>query len=229
MSNVSTPFMAGGVELPQPRPLSGPEQRVVRLCLSALGGLGAASMLGVASSLYLMNTYPLLLIALSPLGRHLVLVAPVVDPVAFVAVAVGRRMIFYLPCFQLGRTLGPSGITWIEARAARFGFFVRWMERLFARASHVIAFTMAGPTVSALAGMSEMRGGVFAALAALGLVARMLLLLTFAEWLRAPIEVVREWIYEYWVPGTLVIVTGIALQRWRRRGARNGAPGKLRA
>jgi hypothetical protein len=57
----------------------------------------------------------------------------------------------------------------------------------------------------------------------------MLLLLTFAEWLRAPIEVVREWIYEYWVPGTLVIVTGIALQRWRRRGARNGASGKLRA
>jgi hypothetical protein len=57
----------------------------------------------------------------------------------------------------------------------------------------------------------------------------MLLLLTFAEWLRAPIEVVREWIYEYWVPGTLVIVMGIALQRWRRRGARNGASGKLRA
>lgn len=229
MGNGSTPFTADGVELPQPRPLSGPDQRVIRLCLSALGGLGAASMLGVASSLYLVNAYPLLLIALSPLGRHLVLVAPVVDPVAFVAVAVGRRMIFYLPCFQLGRTLGQTAITWIEARAARFGIFVRWLERLFARASHAVTFTMAGPTVSALAGISGMRAGVFAALASLGLVARMLALLYFAEWLRAPIEIVRTWIYEYWIPGTVVIVTLIAWRRWRRRGAASATPGQLKA
>jgi membrane protein DedA with SNARE-associated domain len=229
MATGPTSFTASGFDLPQPRPLSGPEQRVVRLCLSALGGLSAASMLGVASSLYLVNAYPLLLIALSPLGRHLVLIAPVVDPVAFVAVAVGRRMIFYLPCFQLGRTLGPAAIRWIETRAARFGRFVRWLEKLFARASRTVTFTMAGPTVSALAGIAGMRAGVFFALAALGLVVRMLLLLYFAEWLRTPIEAVRAWIYEYWVPGTLLIVAGIALQRWRRRGTTREAPGEIRA
>ena len=220
MENVSGTLAAGGVDLPpEPRPLTGPEQRVMRRCLSALGVLGTGSMLGVASSLYLVNTYPLLLIALSPLGRHLVLVAPVVDPVAFVVLAVGRRMIFYLPCFHLGRALGPAGIPWIEARAARFGYFVRWLERLFARASHTVVFAMAGPTVSGLAGISGMRAGVFAALAAAGLVARMLLLLAFADWLRGPIEAVRALIYAYWVPGTVAIVAIIALQRWRRRSA----------
>ena len=220
MGNVSSTLSGGAVDLPpESPPLTGPEQRVMRLCLSALAVLGSGSMLGVASSLYLVNAYPLLLIALSPLGRHLVLVAPVVDPVAFVVVAVSRRMIFYLPCFHLGRALGPAGIPWIEARAARFGYFVRWLERLFSRASHVVVFTMAGPTVSGLAGISGMRAGVFVALASLGLVARMLLLLAFADWLRGPIEAVRALIYAYWVPGTLGIVAIIALQRWRRRSA----------
>ena len=218
MGNVFGTLAAGEIGPPPPA-LTGPKRRVVRLCLSALGVLGAGSMLGVALSLYLVNAYPLLLIALSPLGRHLVLVAPAVDPVAFVAVAVGRRMIFYLPCFHLGRALGPAGITWVEARAARFGYFIRWLERLFARASHLVVFAMAGPTVSGLAGIAGMRAAVFVALASLGLVARMLLLLYFADWLRAPIESVRALIYEYWVPGTGVIVAFVALRRWRRRNA----------
>ena len=40
----------------------------------------------VASDADVVNEAPLLLIALSPLGRHLVLVAPTVDPIAFLAV-----------------------------------------------------------------------------------------------------------------------------------------------
>ena len=74
---------------------SGPspeERRIVALCLSILGVLSSGAMLGVAFSLYLVNHYPLLLIALSPLGRHLVLVAPTVHPAAFVVVAVGRHI-----------------------------------------------------------------------------------------------------------------------------------------
>ena len=198
----------------------GPEQRrVVRRCLSALGVLGGASMVGVAFSLYLVNHQPLLLIALSPLGRHLVLVAPIVDPVAFVAVALARRMVFYLATFYLGRALGPAGIIWIEARAVHFGRFVRWIERLFSRASHVVVFAMASPTVAALAGISGMRTGVFLALATAGLIVRLVIVLGFAEWLREPIEWLLGWIDEYWIPGTVVLVTGVAIYQWRRRVA----------
>ena len=89
--------------------LDSEQRKTVRLCLSVLGALGTASLIGVAFSLYLVNHYPLLLIALSPLGRHMVLVAPMVDPIAFVVVAVARRMGFYLASFHLGRTLGPAG------------------------------------------------------------------------------------------------------------------------
>ncbi len=98
-----------------PSTLTTEERKTTRLCLTVLGVLGTGSMVGVAFSLYLVNHHPLLLVALSPLGRHLLLVAPIVDPLAFVTVTVGRRMLFYLTSFHLGRALGPLGIPWIEA------------------------------------------------------------------------------------------------------------------
>ena len=189
---------------------------LVRRSLSVLGVLSVGSMAGATASLYLVGHYPLLLIALSPLGRHLILVAPIVDPVAFVAVAVLRRMAFYLACFQLGRGLGPSGVVWLEARAARFARFVRWVESLFARAPHLVVFVMAGPTVSGLAGMTGIRTLPFVSLAGTSLVMRMLLVLGFAEILREPIERILAWIDENWVPGTVVLTLAMLLYQWRR-------------
>ncbi len=204
--------------------LSADERRAVRVCLGILAVLGTGSLVGVASSLYLVNHYPLALIALSPLGRHLVLVAPVVDPVAFLAVAFARRMAFYVTIFYLGRALGPAGITWIEARAGGLGRFVRWVEGLFARASHLVVLVATSPTVSALAGISGMRLPVFLALGSVSLLARLLLVLGFAELLREPIEQLLALIDEYWIPGTVVLVIGLAIYQWRRAdGSRPGA------
>jgi membrane protein DedA with SNARE-associated domain len=192
-------------------------RRTVRFCVSALVTLSTCSLLGVAFSLYLVNHQPLLLVALSPIGRHLLLVAPTVDPFAFVAVVVARRMLFYLASFHLGRALGPAGIVWIEARAARFGRFVRWMERLFQRASYPIVFLFSGPNLSALAGASGMRPPTFASLAAPGLVLRAIVVLAIAASVREYIEAVLAWIDAHWVPGTIAMLAIAALYRWRRR------------
>ena len=201
-----------------------PEQRALaRRSLSVLGVLSVGSMAGVASSLYLVNHYPLLLVALSPLGRHVVLAAAVVDPVALVAVAVVRRTIFYLACFQLGRSMGPSGVVWLEARAARFARFVRLVERLFARWSRAVVFLSTGPTVSALAGMSGMSLRSFVPLATAGLVLRMVAVILFAEALREPIEELLAWIDRYWRPGTALLVVGTLLYQWHRVRAQRAA------
>jgi membrane protein DedA with SNARE-associated domain len=179
--------------------------------------LGSGSLLGVAFSPYLVTHWPLTLVALSPLGRHLVLVVPVVDPVAFLAVSLGRRLIFYLACFQLGRALGPWGIPWIEERARHFGRFVRFVERLFALAPRLVVFVMAGPTVSALAGVSQMRLRVFAPLATAGLALRLLAVLGFGEWMRRYIELTLAWIEAWWLPATVVTVVAVGVyQLWRR-------------
>ena len=194
--------------------LSDEQRKLARRCLWGLGILGAGSLGGVAFSLYLVNHYPLLLMALSPLGRHLVLVAPTVDPTALVFVTVIRRMAFYLLTFYLGRALGSTAIDWLEARSPYFARFVRWLERLFARASHLVVLVMAGPTVSALAGISGMRVAVYLPLATTGLVARILLVIGLAEWLREPIEWMLALIDRYWVPGTVVLVVAtLAYQR----------------
>jgi membrane protein DedA with SNARE-associated domain len=209
------PAPAGG---PDPGWLLDAERRwTIRVCVSTLATLSSISLLGVAFSLYLVNHHPLLLVALSPIGRHLLLVAPSVDPFAFVAVVVARRMLFYLASFHLGRALGPAGIVWIEARAARFGRFVRWLERLFERGSYPIVFFLSGPTLSALAGASGMRPLTFAALAAPGLVLRAVVVLGVAASVRVYIETALAWIDDHWIPGTVLMLALVALYRWRRR------------
>jgi hypothetical protein len=106
--------------------LSAENRRIVRICLVALALLSTGSLIGVASSLYLVEHAPLLLIALSPLGRHFVLTAPSLDPVPFVAVGTLRRLAFYVSCFYLGRALGPVALVWIEARARSSSEAASW-------------------------------------------------------------------------------------------------------
>jgi membrane protein DedA with SNARE-associated domain len=208
-----TPPVVPGGSPPSP---STEDLRVVRACLGVLGVLVTSSALGVALSPYLLTHHPLLLLALSPIGRHLVLVAPTVDPLAFTAVVVVRRLLFYAACFLLGRALGPAGIPWLEARAARFARFVRWVEALFARASHAVVLLLPGPTVSGLAGISGMGAWRFGALATSGLVLRALLVVAFGAWMREPIEALLDWIGEYWIPATALTVAAVALHQWRR-------------
>jgi membrane protein DedA with SNARE-associated domain len=206
----SSPFAANSETDPSGR------ARRIRLSLTALAILSAGSALGVAFFLYLVNHFPLLLIALSPLGRHVVLITPLADPVAIVAVVASRRMLFYAASFHLGRDLGPPGIDWLEQRAARFGRWVRWIERLFNRASRTVVLVGTGPTIAALAGISGMRFSVFMPLAAAGLVVRMALYVAFAGLLREPIEWLLAKIDEIWIPGTIVLVAAVAIYQWRR-------------
>lgn len=203
---------------PGPPPvLDGEAQLRARRWGALLGVLGACSLLGVAFSPYLVTHWPVLLIALSPLGRHMVLVAPVVPPVVFVGVLVVRRLVFYLACFQLGRALGPWAIPWVESHSRLFGRFLRLLERLFRRAPHAVVLVMSGPSISALAGVSGMRAGAFVPLAIASLTARMLLVLGFAAWIGEYVELALTRIEAHWVPATSVTLCGAVLWQLRRR------------
>jgi membrane protein DedA with SNARE-associated domain len=214
---IASPGEVGALEAPPT--LDGEAQLRVRRWGLVLGVLGAGSLLGVAFSPYLVTHWPLLLVGLSPLGRHMVLVAPVTNPVAFFLVLVVRRLLFYLACFQLGRALGPWAIPWVESRSRLFGRFLRLLERLFNRAPHAVVLVMSGPSVSALAGVSTMRLEAFVPLATLSLAARVLLVMGLATWLRVYVEIVLAWIDAHWIPATAVTLTGVVLyqvyRRWR--------------
>lgn len=206
---------------------------MARRCLLVLGALWALSTVGRAFSLYLINHHPLLLVVMSPMGSHVLLAAALTNPIALLGVATARRLVFYGATFFLGRALGPYAIQWIEARARHFARFVRLIERWFARAPRLVVLVAAGPTVSALAGMSGMGLPTYAALATLGLTVRIWIWIQFAGVLRGPIEQLLAWIDEYWVPGTVVVITIIAVTQWRRvraaRAARAGLDGIRRS
>src|SRR5262245_41194925 len=222
MQLAPAPVPAGPAPPAAPEPdrswlLDPDRRRTVRVCVTTLATLSTLSLTGVTFWFWLVNHQPLLLVAMSPIWRHLLLVAPTVDPYAFVAVVVVRRMIFYMASFHLGRALGPAGISWIEARARRFGRFVRALERIFLRASVPIVFAFSGPTISALAGVSGMPPRRFAALAASGLVLRAIVVLAVAVSVRGYIEIVLAWIDEHWVHGTIAMLVLVGLYLWRRR------------
>lgn len=220
--------LAPDIKAPDTSSLGPEERRLARRSLSALGLLSIGSAVGLASSAYLVNHYPLLLIALSPIGRHLILVVPRVDPVSFLLVGGLRRLAFYMACFQLGRALGPPGVVWLEERYARFARWVKWIERYFAKAPRLVVLFFAGPTISALAGMSGMPASTYVPLAGASLLVRLLLILVFGELLREPIEWLLGVIDAYWVQITAVMVGGVlAYQLWRIRRSRRRAQGEV--
>jgi membrane protein DedA with SNARE-associated domain len=72
--------------------------------------------------------------------------------------------------------------------------------------------------MSAIAGMSGMRGPTFGLLVGAGLVLRMLFIVLVAEWFREPIEELLAWIERIWLPGTAVMLAGVLIYKsWRRR------------
>ena len=193
------------------------QRRIVRRCLLALAVMGTGSMIGATSVLYLANHSPLLLIALSPIGRHLILVAPTVPSVPFVAVGTLRRLAFYLPCFFLGRTLGFKALAWLETRFRGAVRFVRWLDRIFQRARYPAVFLLLGPIMSTIAGNARMPLATWIPLVAAGLALRMIVIFWFGDWMREPIEYLLALFDEVWIPGTILLVTGTGLYQWRKR------------
>ena len=165
----STPGRASETPADVETGLDDSQRRVVRLCLIGLAVLGTGSMIGAMSVLYLANHFPLLLIALSPTGRHLILVVPTVHPAAFVAVATLRRLAFYVPCFILGRTLGSTALAWLETRFRGAARFVQWLDRIFQRAQYPAVFFLPGPIMSTIAGNAQMPVATWILLIACGL------------------------------------------------------------
>jgi hypothetical protein len=195
--------------------LSSVDRKLVLYCVLVMGVLGVASAVGMGFSLYLVNHYPLLLVALSPIGRHMVLVAPAVDPVAFVLVIVVRRTVFYFASFQMGCALGPVAVDWLKYRSPRTGRFIGWLQVLFTRASVAAVFFLPGPAMSTIAGSVGMRTRIFLPLTVFGLVFRTLLVIEIAEWFREPIEVFLAWADAYWIPGTVLMFAVMALYQWK--------------
>jgi membrane protein DedA with SNARE-associated domain len=199
--------------------LSARDRKIVRACLLTLATLTVGTWIGVATSPYLVNNHPLVLIGISPLSRHMILVAPLVGAPMVLLVGGLRSLAFTVVSYILGRSIGEPGLVWLEERSANAGRFVRWLERFFQRWSYFAVFVFPLGVMGCVAGVARMRPFGFFAAAIAGITFRLSVYVWLADSIRGPIMSLLEFIRIYQVPATVVLVIGVGTyQVYKRRG-----------
>jgi membrane protein DedA with SNARE-associated domain len=191
--------------------------------LGVAAAIGIANLVGIAFAPGLLKHAPLVLIALSPLGRHLVLAATVTPMVPFVIVGTTRRLLVAALSYALGRAYGTRGIGWVKARYPQLEPFLRALEWLFARAAPLLLFVAPGPLVCALAGATGMRAWLALPIAAAGQTAWMIVTYRLGEALAVWLAPIVAFIETYMVPLTLASIALALGYYWLRRRRQLGA------
>jgi membrane protein DedA with SNARE-associated domain len=190
----------------------------LRWLLGGLAVLTATGTIGAALMPTLLAYSPLLLIALSPLPRHLVMAAPLVPIVPFVLVATLRRTLTSTLAYAIGRAYGEGGIAWVQARYPSLRGVLDWLQKAFDVAAPLVILVEPGPLIAALAGATRVPLPLFLPLAATGYALWSLLTYRVGEALRAWLAPLLKYFQGHVLSATLVcivLVSGYAL--WRRR------------
>ncbi len=230
MTEHSTEQDTDSTELDSASPGTGPpieersprDRKIIRVCLAAMGALAVGSWIGVATWPYLVNNYPLLLVAISPRSRHIVLVTPLLAAPLLLFVACLRNLAFTAFSFFLGRSLGEPGLVWLEERSKGFGRFVRWLERFFLRSSYLAVFVFPFGSMAFIAGVARMRPLGFFAAAIPGITFRLGLYILLGDTLREPIMNILTFVRAHQVPITIAFALSMAMyqlykHKWRDR------------
>jgi membrane protein DedA with SNARE-associated domain len=182
-------------------------------------GFWAVGLASTAATSWLLAEHPLVLVALEPRNRNLLLTTPLIDDaVPFVVLATIRRVASDPVYFALGHLYGDRAVAWVERRA---GGGVRLLERAFRRASWPLVFAFPGLLVCVLAGATGMRTRTFLALNITGTVLTVLALRLFAQQLEPVLDPIAEWNERNQTTITVVLVVAVAAWLlWQRRRGR---------
>ena len=188
-----------------------------------LGGvaiLGAAGLAATAAFPYLAVHHPLGLVALSPLIRHIVLVAPDCDPTALLALGVTRRVLALTLTYGLGASYGPSMIEKILKRAPKLRRVILVLEKLVARFGAPALFVLPTFTMAALAGIARThRLGALTAVS-MGQALWVTMAIYFSDVVAPITEAVMGFLVTHTVPATIVCIVLVALQQLYARRRR---------
>jgi membrane protein DedA with SNARE-associated domain len=200
------------------------QRRKLQLLVGPLVLLFAIRGIGIALAPALLERAPVVLFLMAPLGRHLVLISPVLDTVTFVIVGMVGYFTIDPLTYMLGREYGQNAVAWIEQRSGMASGWVRWVDRMFRRAAPVVLFVTPGPFVNLLAGAAKMRVPLWLALNLSGTLAAVMIARYFSEALAGLITVIREFIEANVAALTLISIAVVVVSTlFRRRRARRMA------
>jgi membrane protein DedA with SNARE-associated domain len=135
---------------------------------------------------------PLLLVAMEPRFRYMLLVAPRVDLLPFMILVLIRRLISDPFLFALGRLYGDSGVRWMERQMQDTIGWVRKLERGFGKAAWIFVLLWPGFVVCLLAGATGMRFATFMILNVIGTVATSYLAYAASDLVSTPVNWVNN-------------------------------------
>lgn len=179
----------------------------------------AVAQVGDALAPTLLVEHPLLLVAMIPRTRYLVLTAPLVDVVPFFVVGLVRLVLTDPVFFAFGRRYGDVGIRWIERKSGS-PRTVQTAERWFRKASHPIVAVAPNNLVCVLAGATGMRTAPFLVLNLGGTAARMALVVWIGDVFSDQLLDVTDFVgrYRWWLTGISVSLVTISVWRARHTG-----------
>jgi hypothetical protein len=206
-------------------------RRRLGFLLGAFATLATLSIVGTVLSARLVNHAPILLLALNPANRHLLLTSAAgVNPIAYVLAAGGRYVIGGTVLYLLGRDYGDACRAWFERQPGGLPGSVRWIEKGFDAAWWAVVPVMVGSNAARLlAGARKIPARTYAVLLGLGIAGRLALFWYLGQRFKSALEGVLDFIdrYQWWIIAAFVVVT--MFQSYRKTMAAERAKAALAA
>ena len=179
------------------------------------------SNVGNATAPDLVNSHPLLLIALNSSNRVLILVTNRLDALSYYSVGTLRLLVSDPLFFLIGYWYGDAAIRWMERRTKSIGETVRQWEGWFAKAAYPIVFLAPNQYVCLFAGAAGMSVGGFFATNIAGTLVRLFLIRRLGETFESPIDDLLSSIKDYRTPlliASIVLFGLMMVKELRSRG-----------
>jgi membrane protein DedA with SNARE-associated domain len=174
-----------------------PGRHTLKVLLVPIVALVVLNTVGDMIQPTLVDTHPLLLVAMNARNRNLILVTNQLDAWSYYTVATARLLLSDPLFFLIGYWYGDKALTWIEERTNTYGQLLRQAEGWFGRAAYPLVFIAPNNIICLFAGAAGMSVTGFFVVNIAGTVARLFLIRRLGETFEQPIDTVLDFIAEY--------------------------------
>ena len=190
MSEETAPEPLEVETVPPARPA--PSRKTLTLIVAPIIVIFVVGTIGNMIHPTLLVNAPLLLVAMEPRFRYMLLVAPRVELLPFMVVVLIRRLFADPFLFALGRMYGDSGVRWMERQLQDTIGWVRKVERGFGKAAWIFVLLWPGLVVCTLAGATGMSFATFIVLNVVGTVVTSYLAYAASDLVSTPVNWVNN-------------------------------------
>ncbi len=182
------------------------------MLLVPIGLLIIGAQIGQAFVAKLAVEHPLLLIALDPRNRHMILASGRLDSWSFYVVGTGRLLLSDPLFYLLGYWYGDTAINWMNRRGGSIGQALKQAEWAFSKAMYPMLFVLPNNYICLFAGAQRMSPATFLTINITGTIARLVLIRWVGDLFEEPLKDVLGFFKEYQLQLTIAGVAAIVLQ-----------------